>query len=94
MSQSAGHHIANNQVFKHVVGLDDTPPEGKYKINLLGEYNIGGDGFEIDRILDKCGITLVSTFSGNATYEQFATRPHRRPERRSCATAPSTTWPT
>ena len=73
VSQSAGHHIANNQIFRHVVGEDDTPREGKYKINLLGEYNIGGDGFEIDRILKKCGIENIATFSGNSDYRQFAT---------------------
>jgi len=72
VSQSAGHHIANNQVFRHIVGENDKPKEGKYKINLLGEYNIGGDGFEIDRIFKKCGITCISTFSGNSTYDQFA----------------------
>lgn len=72
VSQSAGHHIANNQIFRHVVGENDQEKPGKYKINLLGEYNIGGDGFEIDRIFDKCGITNVATFSGNSTYDQFA----------------------
>jgi nitrogenase molybdenum-iron protein alpha chain len=72
VSQSAGHHIANNGIFTHVVGLNDNVKEGKYKINLLGEYNIGGDAFEIDRVLQDCGITLVSTFSGNSTYDQFA----------------------
>ncbi len=72
VSQSAGHHIANNGVFKHIVGEDDTIMEADYKINLLGEYNIGGDGFEIDRILNKCNIGVVSTFSGNSTYDQFA----------------------
>lgn len=72
VSQSAGHHIANNQVFRHIVGENDVPKEGKYKINLLGEYNIGGDGFEIDRVLKKCGITNIATFSGNSTYDQFA----------------------
>ena len=72
VSQSAGHHIANNQVFKHIVGENDAEKPGKYKINLLGEYNIGGDGFEIDRIFKKCGITCISTFSGNSTYDQFA----------------------
>jgi nitrogenase molybdenum-iron protein alpha chain len=56
VSQSAGHHIANNQVFRHLVGQNDQSKEGEYKISLLGEYNIGGDGFEIDRILNKCGI--------------------------------------
>ncbi len=71
VSQSAGHHIANNQLFKHVVGLDDTKPEGKFNINLLGEYNIGGDGFEIDRLFKLCGITVVCTFSGNSTMGAF-----------------------
>lgn len=72
VSQSAGHHIANNQVFTHLVGKSETEKKDKYKINLLGEYNIGGDGFEIDRILEKCGITNIATFSGNSTYDQFA----------------------
>ncbi|MBI4797792.1 MAG: nitrogenase molybdenum-iron protein alpha chain [Desulfarculus sp.] len=72
VSQSAGHHIANNQVFRHVVGNNDEPKPGKFKICLLGEYNIGGDGFEIDRVLNKCGITNVATFSGNSSYDQFA----------------------
>jgi nitrogenase molybdenum-iron protein alpha chain len=72
VSQSAGHHIANNGIFTHVVGLDDTEKEGKYKINMLGEYNIGGDAFEIERLFDECGLTLVSTFSGNSSYDYFA----------------------
>lgn len=67
VSQSAGHHIANNQLFKHVIGNDTDVPEGKYKFNLLGEYNIGGDAFAIEDLLERCGITLVSTFSGNST---------------------------
>ncbi len=72
VSQSAGHHIANNELFKHVVGLDDTISEGKYKINLLGEYNIGGDAFEIERIFDETGFSLIATFSGNSSYDYFA----------------------
>ncbi len=71
VSQSAGHHIANNQLMKHVIGLNDEGPQGKYKINVLGEYNIGGDEFEIERILEKCGISLVASFSGNSTLTQF-----------------------
>ncbi|RXK81139.1 nitrogenase molybdenum-iron protein alpha chain [Chlorobaculum sp. 24CR] len=67
VSQSAGHHIANNGVFKHMVGNNNEVKAGKFKLNLLGEYNIGGDAFEIERIFDKCGITLVASFSGNST---------------------------
>lgn len=71
VSQSAGHHIANNQLFKHVIGRNDEPDEGKFRINLLGEYNIGGDAFVIDKIFKKCGITLTATMSGNSTITAF-----------------------
>ncbi len=72
VSQSAGHHIANNQLFKHVVGLDDTVSPAKYKVNLLGEYNIGGDAFVLESLIERCGIELTATFSGNSTYGAFA----------------------
>jgi nitrogenase molybdenum-iron protein alpha chain len=71
VSQSAGHHIANNQLFKHVIGRNDTVGPGKFRMALLGEYNIGGDAFLIEDLLERCGITLVATFSGNSTIDQF-----------------------
>lgn len=71
VSQSAGHHIANNQLFKYVIGNNDMPLDGQYNINLLGEYNIGGDAFVIEDIFERCGINLVSTFSGNSTIDGF-----------------------
>lgn len=71
VSQSAGHHIANNGVFKHMIGLDDTPIEHKYKINILGEYNIGGDAWEIERIFALCGIKIVGTLSGGVSYDEI-----------------------
>jgi len=70
VSQSAGHHIANNGVFKNIIGLNDTPDEAEFSMNILGEYNIGGDAWEIDTLLRKCGIHLVSTLSGDVSYDQ------------------------
>jgi nitrogenase molybdenum-iron protein alpha chain len=72
VSQSAGHHIANNQLFKHVIGLNETEHEEKFKVNLLGEYNIGGDGFVIEELFKRCGIKQVATFSGNSNYDSLA----------------------
>ena len=71
VSQSAGHHIANNGVFKNVVGLNDRERAGKFQVNLLGEYNIGGDAFEIEALFEEAGITLLSTFSGNSTIKSM-----------------------
>ncbi|MDR3182888.1 MAG: nitrogenase component I subunit alpha [Planctomycetaceae bacterium] len=72
VSQSAGHHIANNKVFTDVVGQLEMKKEGKFRLNMLGEYNIGGDAFELERIAEACGLTLHSTFSGNSVYDEFA----------------------
>lgn len=72
VSQSAGHHIANNQLFRHIIGVKDEPVEAKYKVNVLGEYNIGGDAFVIEELFQRCGIELMATFSGNSTYDGFA----------------------
>ena len=71
VSQSAGHHIANNGLFTHIVGRNDKGPEGKFKVNLLGEYNIGGDAFLIEDMFKELGITQVATFSGNSTITAF-----------------------
>jgi nitrogenase molybdenum-iron protein alpha chain len=70
VSQSAGHHIANNGVFKNIIGLDDKPDEAEFTMNILGEYNIGGDAWEIDTLLRKCGIHVTSTLSGDVSYDQ------------------------
>jgi nitrogenase molybdenum-iron protein alpha chain len=73
VSQSAGHHIANNGIFKHVIGTDDTVKGSKkFRLNLLGEYNIGGDAFVIEDLFTRCGIELVATYSGNSSIDHFA----------------------
>jgi len=70
VSQSAGHHIANNILMEKVIGNSDqeTAP-GKFPINILGEYNIGGDGWEIERILKEIGYHIVSVMTGDGSYE-------------------------
>jgi nitrogenase molybdenum-iron protein alpha chain len=72
VSQSAGHHIANNGVFKNIIGIDDTADVAEFSINILGEYNIGGDAWEIDALLKKCGIHVTATLSGDVSYGQVA----------------------
>ncbi|ABM30104.1 nitrogenase molybdenum-iron protein alpha chain [Nitratidesulfovibrio vulgaris] len=72
VSQSAGHHIANNKIFDMALGTREREA-GRFSVNVLGEYNIGGDAYEIERVLEKCGIEVVATFSGNSVYEDMCT---------------------
>ncbi len=71
VSQSAGHHIANNKFMTDVIGNNDAPVK-EFSINLLGEYNIGGDEWEISRVLHKIGYNIVSTMTGNGSIEEIA----------------------
>ncbi len=71
VSQSAGHHIANNQLLRYVIGTGDSTPKQKYSVNILGEYNIGGDGWEVERLLKRCGIEVVSVFTGGSSYSDI-----------------------
>lgn len=72
VSQSAGHHIANNILMDRVLGsgeLEEAP--AKYSINILGEYNIGGDSWEIERTLSEIGYNVVSVMTGDGSYEDL-----------------------
>lgn len=72
VSQSAGHHIANNILMDKVIGASEQEEApGRYAINILGEYNIGGDAWEIERVLKDIGYTIVSTMTGDGSYEEL-----------------------
>lgn len=76
VSQSAGHHIANNQLIRHVIGTGDREPKTKYCVNILGEYNIGGDGWEVEKLLKRCGIDVISVFTGGSSYRDIKNSHH------------------
>ncbi|MBP1928298.1 nitrogenase molybdenum-iron protein alpha chain [Methanolinea mesophila] len=68
VSQSAGHHIANNNIMEKIVGTGTERKPGRYVINILGEYNIGGDGWELERVLEEIGYTVNSIMTGDSSY--------------------------
>jgi nitrogenase molybdenum-iron protein alpha chain len=70
VSQSAGHHIANNGLMKHIIGTGNAVAHaGKHTVNILGEYNIGGDGWETSRVLKRIGYEVLNVFTGDGSYE-------------------------
>lgn len=71
VSQSAGHHIANNQLMRFVIGEGDREIKNKFSVNILGEYNIGGDGWETERILKRIGYEIVATLTGDSSMDDI-----------------------
>lgn len=77
VSQSLGHHIANDMirdwVFDKVEGTDYKV--GKYDIALLGDYNIGGDAWASRKVLEEMGLRVVAQWSGDGTINELANTP-------------------
>ncbi len=77
VSQSLGHHIANDTVRDWVFdkkdhdGFETTP----YDVNVIGDYNIGGDAWASRILLEEIGLRVVGNWSGDATLAELEHAP-------------------
>ncbi|WP_407355476.1 nitrogenase molybdenum-iron protein alpha chain [Methanolobus sp. WCC5] len=72
VSQSAGHHIASNVLMEHLIGTEELEDPTPFDINIFGEYNIGGDLWEIRPLFEKIGYRIVSSFTGDGSFRTLA----------------------
>ncbi|MCE0495407.1 nitrogenase molybdenum-iron protein alpha chain [Vibrio salinus] len=73
VSQSLGHHIAND-VFRDYVLEDDADSEFEttdYDVAIVGDYNIGGDAWASRIILEDMGLRVVAQWSGDGTLPEM-----------------------
>ncbi len=78
VSQSLGHHIANDMI------RDEVLPDGSYRkdfestpydVAIVGDYNIGGDAWSSRILLEEIGLRVIAQWSGDATYKEMTTAP-------------------
>lgn len=72
VSQSLGHHIANDAIRDHLLGKKDRGEAGPYDIALIGDYNIGGDAWASREMLEEIGYNVVSIWSGDGDHDSMA----------------------
>ncbi|EFC83884.1 nitrogenase molybdenum-iron protein alpha chain [Parafrankia sp. EUN1f] len=73
VSQSLGHHIANDAVRDHVLGTGgENHVSTPYDVALIGDYNIGGDVWASRRILEDMGLRIIAQWSGDGTINEMA----------------------
>ncbi|MBU0993115.1 MAG: nitrogenase iron-molybdenum cofactor biosynthesis protein NifE [Proteobacteria bacterium] len=64
-----GYRAACEALFK-LIGKGDASAVGKYAINILGEFNIGGEAWIIKNYYRKMGIDVVSVMTGDGRVEE------------------------
>jgi nitrogenase molybdenum-iron protein alpha chain len=79
VSQSLGHHIANDAIRDHIfekaaTEIETTP----YDITIIGDYNIGGDAWASRRILEEMGLRVIAQWTGDATMAELANAPQAK----------------
>nr|ACX32869.1 nitrogenase molybdenum-iron protein alpha chain [Sinorhizobium meliloti] len=76
VSQSLGHHIANDAIRDWVFDTTEVAYEaGRYDVNVIGDYNIGGDAWASRILLEEIGLHVVGNWSGDATLAEIERAP-------------------
>lgn len=70
-SQSGGHHKINIAWINQKVGNVEPEITSDYVINYVGEYNIQGDQEVMQDYFKRMGIQILSTFTGNGSYDDL-----------------------
>lgn len=70
-SQSGGHHKINIAWINQKVGTVEPVITSDYVINYVGEYNIQGDQEVMVDFFKRMGIQVLSTFTGNGSYDSL-----------------------
>uniref|UniRef100_Q47G68 Nitrogenase protein alpha chain n=1 Tax=Dechloromonas aromatica (strain RCB) TaxID=159087 RepID=Q47G68_DECAR len=77
VSQSLGHHIANDAIRDWVLdkrdgaAFESTP----YDVAIIGDYNIGGDAWATRILLEEMGLRVVAQWSGDGTIAEMMNTP-------------------
>ncbi len=69
--KNLGNRIAGEALLKYVIGTAEPAFTTDCDINLIGEYNIAGDIYEIEKILKDCGLRVLSRITGNSSFEEI-----------------------
>ncbi|GAA0573535.1 nitrogenase molybdenum-iron protein alpha chain [Caenispirillum bisanense] len=76
VSQSLGHHIANDAVRDWVLEKSDAQWEtSPYDVVIIGDYNIGGDAWASRILLEEMGLRVIGSWSGDATLAELERAP-------------------
>lgn len=79
-NKNLGNRIAGDVVVKHVIGTrepDPVPASAElpgirtHDINLIGEWNVGGEFWNVAPLFDELGLRILCTLSGDARYRDI-----------------------
>ncbi|MCR3883337.1 nitrogenase iron-molybdenum cofactor biosynthesis protein NifE [Methanotrichaceae archaeon M04Ac] len=69
-NKNEGYKAACNALFE-LLGTRDYVPKSPYAINLLGEYNVAGDLWNVLPLFEEMGVEVIASFTGDSRVEEI-----------------------
>ncbi|WFU14737.1 nitrogenase iron-molybdenum cofactor biosynthesis protein NifE [Bradyrhizobium sp. CB3481] len=85
--KNLGCKLAGEALLEHVIGTEEPDYTTPYDINLIGEYNLSGELWQIKPLFDELGIRILSCISGDGKYREVASSHRARAAMMVCSKA-------
>lgn len=70
--KNLGNKLGAEALLDHVVGTVEPERLTPYDINIIGEYNLSGELWQVKPLLDALGVRVLSCISGDGRYAEIA----------------------
>ena len=70
--KNLGNKLAGEALLDHVIGTIEPEYTTPYDINIIGEYNLSGELWQVKPLLDAMGVRVLACISGDARYREVA----------------------
>lgn len=86
-NKNLGNKLAGEALLDYVIGTAEPEYTTPYDINIIGEYNLAGELWQVKPLLDELGIRLLACISGDAKYAEVASSHRARAAMMVCSKA-------
>ena len=71
-SKNLGNKLAGEALLQYVIGTEEPEITTPYDLNLIGEYNLSGELWQVKPLFEAAGIRIAACISGDARYKDIA----------------------
>jgi nitrogenase molybdenum-cofactor synthesis protein NifE len=86
-AKNLGNKLAGEALLDHVIGTVEPEQVTPMDVNILGEYNLSGELWQIKPLLEQLGVRLQACITGDARYREVASSHRANLNLMVCSTA-------
>lgn len=86
-SKNLGNKLAGEALLDYVIGTEEPAESTPTDINILGDYNLAGELWQVLPLFERLGIRVHACITGDARYQKVASSHRSRVNMMVCSTA-------